>query len=187
MQSVLSLVDLAGSERVKKSLAVGRRLDEAIGINGSLTALGRTIAALVEERPHVPYYDSRLTMLLKSSLGGNARTQILVCCSGDHAQGEETLQSLRFGERCGMVTNRTVGCAESLQETVRELENAIRQSRQRLKELRRRGKTELPAYSRLQDRLASLQSRAVALSSREHPVSFGDAEDDDDEEEGEAF
>jgi len=39
--SVLYLVDLAGSERVKKSKVSGDRLDEAISINSSLTALGK--------------------------------------------------------------------------------------------------------------------------------------------------
>lgn len=60
----------AGSERVGKSGATGDQLTEAKSINKSLTTLGRVVTALTEGRGHVPYRDSRLTFLLKESLGG---------------------------------------------------------------------------------------------------------------------
>jgi len=44
----LFLVDLAGCEKAAKSLAAGDRLDEAKGINKSLSALGNVVSALVE-------------------------------------------------------------------------------------------------------------------------------------------
>ena len=44
----LFLVDLAGCEKAAKSLAAGERLDEAKGINRSLSALGNVVSALVE-------------------------------------------------------------------------------------------------------------------------------------------
>jgi kinesin family protein C2/C3 len=55
---------------VGKSGATGDRLTEAKGINKSLTTLGRVVSALTERQQHVPYRDSRLTFLLKESLGG---------------------------------------------------------------------------------------------------------------------
>jgi len=67
----LSLVDLAGSEKVSKSESVGETLEEAKKINWSLSALGNVIDALAEQRPHVPYRDSRLTRVLEEALGGN--------------------------------------------------------------------------------------------------------------------
>ena len=63
-----------------------------MGINSSLLVLGKCIAALVEESSHVPYYESKLTMLVKGAFGGNSRTTVLVNCRGDDAYGDETLQ-----------------------------------------------------------------------------------------------
>lgn len=60
----------AGSERVGRSGATGDRLAEAKGINKSLTTLGRVVSALTERQQHIPYRDSKLTFLLKESLGG---------------------------------------------------------------------------------------------------------------------
>ena len=70
----LNLVDLAGSERQKKTGATGERLQEAKHINQSLSALGNVINALVTKKGVVPYRDSKLTRLLKDSLGGNTKT-----------------------------------------------------------------------------------------------------------------
>jgi hypothetical protein len=103
--ATLFLVDLGGSEQVKKSAADGARLAEAIEINSSLMVLGRCIDALVLKRAHVPYYESKLTMLLAPALGGTGarHTAVLVCASGADRHGDETLHALRFGERCGWV------------------------------------------------------------------------------------
>jgi len=48
LSAKLFLVDLAGCEKAAKSLAAGERLDEAKGINRSLSALGNVVSALVE-------------------------------------------------------------------------------------------------------------------------------------------
>ena len=64
------------NRQVKKSRAEGQRLAEAIEINRGLMVLGRVIDALVAQRPHVPYYESKLTMLAQPALGGNARTAV---------------------------------------------------------------------------------------------------------------
>merc|ERR1712228_169187 len=73
----LNFCDLAGSEKVRKTGATGNRLQEAMKINLSLTCLGRVISALSENK-HVPYRDSKLTHLLKDSLGGNCKTTLIV-------------------------------------------------------------------------------------------------------------
>lgn len=46
----------------------------------------QVIDALVLKKPHVPYYESKLTLLLAPALGGNARTTVLCCCSPDKAK-----------------------------------------------------------------------------------------------------
>ena len=78
----LNLVDLAGSERQGKTGAAGDRLTEAININRSLSALGNVITALVDRSPHIPFRESKLTCLLKDSLGGNTKTLMIAACGG---------------------------------------------------------------------------------------------------------
>ena len=96
---VLYLVDLAGSEKVGKTGAKGLRLEEAKNINSSLTSLGMVINSLSDGAPHVPYRDSKLTMLLMEALGGNSKTTLIICCNPEHDHSPETLSTLRFGER----------------------------------------------------------------------------------------
>ncbi len=92
-------MDLAGSEKVGKTGAKGIRLEEAKNINSSLTSLGMVINALCDRAPHVPYRDSKLTMLLMEALGGNSKTTLIICCNPEHDHSPETLSTLRFGER----------------------------------------------------------------------------------------
>ncbi|SCZ95244.1 BZ3501_MvSof-1269-A2-R1_Chr1-3g01646 [Microbotryum saponariae] len=69
--AILSIIDLAGSERASVTKNKGERLIEGANINRSLLALGNCINALCDPRSrgHVPYRDSKLTRLLKPSLG----------------------------------------------------------------------------------------------------------------------
>lgn len=99
----LYLVDLAGSEKVSKTGAEGTVLDEAKNINKSLSALGNVISALADgNKTHIPYRDSKLTRILQESLGGNARTTIVICCSPASFNEAETKSTLEFGKRYGL-------------------------------------------------------------------------------------
>ncbi|XP_061419405.1 kinesin-1 heavy chain-like isoform X2 [Lethenteron reissneri] len=102
----LYLVDLAGSEKVSKTGAEGALLDEAKNINKSLSALGNVISALSEgNKAYVPYRDSKMTRVLKDSLGGNCRTTIIICCSPCASSEAETKSTLMFGQRAKMIKN----------------------------------------------------------------------------------
>ncbi|CAK8579200.1 unnamed protein product [Lathyrus sativus] len=120
LRGCLHLVDLAGSERVDRSEATGDRLKEAQHINKSLSALGDVIYALSQKSAHVPYRNSKLTQLLQSSLGGQAKTLMFVQLNPDVASYSETISTLKFAER---VSGVELGAARSNKEgrDVREL------------------------------------------------------------------
>lgn len=101
----LHFVDLAGSERQKMTLATGDRLKQAGNINKSLTTLGMVINALATEKnkTHIPYRDSKLTCLLKDSLGGNSKTFIIATVSPSILCFQESLSTLNFANRAKMV------------------------------------------------------------------------------------
>lgn len=105
----LHLVDLAGSERQTRTGATGDRLKEAASINLSLSALGNVISALAAGNGrHVPYRDSKLTRLLRDSLGGNARTLMIACVSPSDIDAEETLSTLRYAARARCIKNKPI-------------------------------------------------------------------------------
>ncbi|OXB72689.1 UNVERIFIED_CONTAM: hypothetical protein H355_005463 [Colinus virginianus] len=83
----LSMVDLAGAS-----------------INRSLLALGNVINALCDKskttrNTFVPYRDSKLTRLLKDSLGGSCRTVMIANISPAHTQFEDTNNTLKYANR----------------------------------------------------------------------------------------
>jgi hypothetical protein len=99
--SKFHLIDLAGSERQKLTGAYGDRLRESSAINKSLSAIGNVINALVKnsDKPgvkFVPYRDTKLTYLLKDSLGGNSKTNIVANISPAASSYGETLSTLKL-------------------------------------------------------------------------------------------
>ena len=105
----LYMVDLAGSERLKKSKSTGQRASEAKAINLSLTTLGMCVSARASgTATHIPFRDSKLTRLLQESLGGNARTAMIINVCDALEYAEETLQSLQFGSRAMRVVTQAV-------------------------------------------------------------------------------
>ena len=100
-------MDLAGSERTEKTGAKGRLLEEANMINKSLTNLGNVINHLTDGKSsHIPYRDSKLTRILQESLGGNAKTSLIITCSPAKYNLDETLSTLRFGARAKRIKNK---------------------------------------------------------------------------------
>merc|ERR1712050_348504 len=95
----INLIDLAGSENVAKSGVQGQGMKEAQNINKSLSALGDVIGALIAKTPHIPYRNSKLTMMLKDSLGGDSKTLMIVQSSPAQCNVTETLSSLNFASR----------------------------------------------------------------------------------------
>jgi kinesin family member 18/19 len=98
----LSLVDLAGSERGTVTENRGIRLMEGAKINTSLLALANCINALGDKNKKgsfVPFRDSKLTRMLKDSLGGNCKTVMIATVSPAGNQNEETINTLKYANR----------------------------------------------------------------------------------------
>lgn len=137
--SRLHLVDLAGSERQKDTHAEGVRLKEASSINKSLSALGNVIMALVDithgKTRHVHYRDSKLTFLLRDSLGGNAKTYLIANVHPSAKCFGETLSTLNFAKRAKMIKNKAVvnedatGSITALQAEIKRLREELEQAR----------------------------------------------------------
>ncbi|KAI8842108.1 P-loop containing nucleoside triphosphate hydrolase protein [Chytridium lagenaria] len=83
--SKLNLVDLAGSERLSKTQTEGISLKEAM--------------------EHIPYRQSKMTHVLRDSLGGNCNTLMIANIWGEKEHMEETISTLRFATRMMCVSN----------------------------------------------------------------------------------
>uniref|UniRef100_A0A5S6NU99 Torsin-4A n=1 Tax=Xenopus tropicalis TaxID=8364 RepID=A0A5S6NU99_XENTR len=137
LSSKFHFVDLAGSERVLKTGNTGERLKESIQINSGLLALGNVISALGDPKRktmHIPYRDSKITRILKDSLGGNAKTVMIACVSPSASDFDETLNTLNYASRAQNIKNkatvnckRDTDCVEDLHLQIKSLQRALEQ------------------------------------------------------------
>lgn len=141
LEGKIQLVDLAGSEQIKRTGAQGDRLEEAKSINLSLSCLGNVVSALVEKRPFIPYRESKLTRMLQDSLGGSAKTCLVVALSPSPLDENETLSTIRFGQRAQKVQNLIV---KNVRRTVDELERLLAKAEEELRLIRLNGPTISP-------------------------------------------
>ncbi|XP_043527341.1 kinesin-like protein KIF18A isoform X1 [Frieseomelitta varia] len=98
-QVKLSMIDLAGSERASATGCKGARFKEGANINKSLLALGNCINKLADGAKHITYRDSKLTRLLKDSLGGNCQTVMIANITSSSFSYEDTYNTLRYANR----------------------------------------------------------------------------------------
>ncbi len=155
MVSKLNFVDLAGSERVKKTGSTGVTLKEATYINRSLTFLEQVVVALTERKgranDHVPYRQSKLTHILKDSIGGNCKTVMVANIWPEEQFLQETLSTLNFAQRMGGVINITsVNIQLDINAQIRKMTKEIKELKQELamhNTLANRGRINYDPYS----------------------------------------
>ncbi|KAG7381310.1 hypothetical protein PHYBOEH_010995 [Phytophthora boehmeriae] len=196
--SNLYLVDLAGSERVKKARVHGRHISELKAINLSLSALGNCISALSKQSQqpqnqgsyHVPYRDSKLTRLLQSSLGGNAKTAMVVTVTPAVSEAPETLQTLHFGQRAMEVAVRAHRSALSVLDyrtLYEEMRQALDEEQQRSQQAEAAASDEKARTALAEDQLTKALLRvqhlefeleAAQTASRHSNSPEGDTADD---------
>ena len=140
----LNLIDLAGSERASMTKNKGMRLFEGANINKSLLTLGNCINALCEAnekglKTYIPYRDSKLTRLLKDSLGGNARTVMIANVSPFVNSFDDTYNTLKYADRAKHIKTNIkrnvlnaqyhitnyLNIIKNLQNKIYELENQV--------------------------------------------------------------
>ena len=111
--SKMSLIDLAGSERASVAYKTNRIKSvqrEGSNINKSLLALGNCINALArregkgKRKEHIPYRDSKLTLLLRDSLGGSCHTAMIAAVSPSSLSYEDTHNTLTYANRAKGIT-----------------------------------------------------------------------------------
>uniref|UniRef100_H0ZCQ5 Kinesin family member 7 n=1 Tax=Taeniopygia guttata TaxID=59729 RepID=H0ZCQ5_TAEGU len=143
--SKFHFVDLAGSERIVKTGNTGERLKESIQINCGLLALGNVISALGDPRrktTHIPYRDSKITRILKDSLGGNAQTVMIACVSPSSSDFDESLNTLNYANRAQNIQNKAVVNCRKETEHIEELHLQIKNLQKAL-EQRQRSETRI--------------------------------------------
>ncbi|CDK25732.1 unnamed protein product [Kuraishia capsulata CBS 1993] len=136
--ATLSIIDLAGSERASVSKNRGERFQEGANINKSLLALGNCINALCDSHKgcHVPYRNSKLTRLLKFSLGGNCKTVMIVCVSPSSQHYDETLNTLKYANRAKEIKTKLARNQHNVSRHVGSYLKMIEEQRREIAELK---------------------------------------------------
>mmetsp|Transcript_152822 Transcript_152822/g.284727 ORF Transcript_152822/g.284727 Transcript_152822/m.284727 type:complete len:1275 (+) Transcript_152822:107-3931(+) len=200
LSSVLDLVDLAGSEGLRHTDAVGERRREGRNINTSLLALSQVIKWLSDKSrsssAHVSFRESKLTRILRSSLGGNSQTVIICAVSPAATNYSATQSTLEFASRARSVCNKVhvnrITKVDDASERIRSLcvkvhnlEEEIRKTkekqRQYLESIRaRRGENDYlqREVEDLENQIKKTKSRILnAKSLRELGFAFSDGKD----------
>lgn len=136
----LNIIDLAGSERASATRNNGQRMKEGANINKSLLALGNCINALCQsggqKGRHIPYRNSKLTRLLKFSLGGNCKTVMIVCVSPSSAHYDETHNTLKYANQAKNIRTKVSKNLLNVDRHVGQYVQVIQELRQEIAELK---------------------------------------------------
>eukprot|EP01035_Chromulina_nebulosa_P018719 gene18719-24481_t len=173
----LSLVDLAGSERAANTKNVGARLVEGANINRSLLALGNCINALGEKGNKgnfVPYRDSKLTRLLKDSLGGNCRTVMIANISSAESSFEETLNTLKYANRAKNIKTNIQRNVLNVNYHISEYVQLITNLRGEIKNLKDQLNSNLDSQVNINDRELGIPLPKIQSPNGSSPVKDGD-------------
>lgn len=105
--SRLCFVDLAGSERLRDNEIEETKFRETTNINKSLLCLGKVINKLSSgEDGHISYRESKLTFLLRDSLGGNCKLVVVGNVFLEHRS--DSMNTINFLRRSKMIKNFAV-------------------------------------------------------------------------------
>ncbi|KAG7021591.1 Kinesin-like protein KIN-8A, partial [Cucurbita argyrosperma subsp. argyrosperma] len=164
----LSLIDLAGSERALATDQRTLRSLEGANINRSLLALSSCINALVEGKKHIPYRNSKLTQLLKDSLGGACNTVMIANISPSNLSFGETQNTLHWADRAKEIRTKIAEANEEIMMKVPESES---DQAKLLLELQKENRELRVQLVRQQQKLLTLQAQSLAAVASSTPSS----------------
>ena len=110
---------------------------ESIEINKSLFTLRKVITALTERSKmvnqgadakdvYVPYRDSKLTCLLRQSLGGNSTSLMIACLHPSDQYFEENNSTLLYAAKAALIRNRPVKNDDPQTKLIEELKGQVK-------------------------------------------------------------
>mmetsp|Transcript_47100 Transcript_47100/g.74359 ORF Transcript_47100/g.74359 Transcript_47100/m.74359 type:complete len:865 (+) Transcript_47100:160-2754(+) len=163
----LSMIDLAGSERASQTQNKGMRLIEGANINRSLLALGNCITALSSGVAFVPYRDSKMTRLLKDSLGGNCRTVMIANVSPCHLNYEDTHNTLKYANRAKNIKTKAMKNVVSVNYHLSKYTEIIKELKGEIAELKTKLSEDIPGVATIDLDLDCLSARRSDLADEE--------------------
>ncbi|GJM93996.1 hypothetical protein PR202_ga10605 [Eleusine coracana subsp. coracana] len=97
----LMLVDMAGSENIEAAGQTGFEAKmQTAKINQGNTALKRVVESIANGDSHVPFRDSKLTMLLQDSFEDDkSKILMILCASPDPKELHKTVSTLEYGAK----------------------------------------------------------------------------------------
>ncbi|KAJ3691499.1 hypothetical protein LUZ61_020663 [Rhynchospora tenuis] len=97
----LMLVDMAGSENIEAAGQTGFEAKmQTAKINQGNIALKRVVESIANGDSHVPFRDSKLTMLLQDSfLDDKSKILMILCASPDPREMHKTISTLEYGAK----------------------------------------------------------------------------------------
>jgi hypothetical protein len=141
--SNLQLVDLAGSERSghtntnNKDDSKDKQLKkEAIDINKSLFTLRRVVSMLNKpdagKGNYIPYRESKLTSLLRHSLGGNSFCLMIACISPSSMFNNENVSTLNYASKASRISNKPIKNHDPKNKVIQDLKKEVQSLREQL-------------------------------------------------------
>ncbi|KAM0945861.1 putative plus-end-directed kinesin ATPase [Dioscorea sansibarensis] len=161
----LSLIDLAGSERALATDQRSQRSIEGANINRSLLALSSCINALVEGKKHIPYRNSKLTQLLKDSLGGPCNTVMIANISPCNLSFGETQNTLHWADRAKEIKTK----GHVMNDEAFQVPDSTTDQAKLVLELQKENSELRQQLVRNQQKLLSVQAQSLAANSSPVP------------------
>jgi kinesin family protein 4/21/27 len=104
-----------------------------------------------EEKVYVPYRDSKLTSILKQSIGGNSYCLMIACINPNDSFLEENLSTLTYATKASFITNRPVVNDDPRIKATQELKRQVKQLSEELDKANKH----IEFLSTLQDKIPS--------------------------------
>lgn len=164
----LHLIDLAGSENVVKAGTINSSdaKRETGVINQSLLVLGRVITALSENRPHVPYRESKLTRLMADAIGGKNKTAMIACITQAASSYDETQATLEYAAAARKIKNKPeVNAKITKKAVIKEYLHEIERLKMQVNAAREKNGVYLSPeeFQQMEEQLKAFKERAAKL------------------------